>query len=93
MTTPQQQQIPTSTRSSNFPSLISKNGSISNGGFGAFNQTGISSNNEKENINGCGAFQAFPNKIVFKDFEAPGSYKETISFRNNDNVSIRIIVD
>ena len=33
------------------------------------------------------AFQAFPNQIVFQDFEAPGNYQECISFRNNDNVS------
>lgn len=59
---------------------VYSNGSVASSISNNHNQEGIA-------IGGCGGFQAFPNQIIFKDFEAPGNYKETISFRNNDNVS------
>ncbi|EFC47717.1 hypothetical protein NAEGRDRAFT_78704 [Naegleria gruberi] len=64
---------------------VYSNGSVASSISNNHNQEGIA-------IGGCGGFQAFPNQIIFKDFEAPGNYKETISFRNNDNVSRRISI-
>lgn len=77
----------TSAKNGSMVSISRANLNNGNGIQSGSTSTLISDKENTQNVLGCGAFQAFPNQIVFKDFEAPGNYKETISFRNNDNVS------